>query len=64
MKLKTHKAAKKRIKITGSGKLRTEKAARKHLLTNKSKRQKKGYKNGRAVPKGDAKNMRKLLPNG
>ena len=35
MKQKTHKGAAKRIKITGSGKLRREQANRRHLLEGK-----------------------------
>jgi len=34
-KLKTHKGAAKRIKVTGSGKLRRFQAGRRHLLTGK-----------------------------
>ena len=38
MKQKTHKGAAKRIKITGSGKLRREQANRRHLLEGKPSR--------------------------
>ncbi|EKD63180.1 MAG: hypothetical protein ACD_51C00323G0004 [uncultured bacterium] len=41
VKQKSHSGAKKRIKKTGSGKFRMEKAAKRHLLANKSHRQKK-----------------------
>lgn len=62
MKLKSHSASKKRIRITGTGKLRFEKSAKKHLLINKSKRQKELYKGGMPISKGMEKNIRKLLP--
>ena len=39
-KLKTNKAASKRYKFTGSGKIKRTKANRRHLLANKTKRQK------------------------
>ena len=35
MKQKTHKGTAKRIKVTGSGKLRRERAYRRHLLEGK-----------------------------
>ena len=35
MKQKTHKGTAKRIKVTGSGKLRREQAGRRHLLEGK-----------------------------
>ncbi len=37
-KNKTHSGMKKRVRITGSGKLRTERAGRRHLLERKSSR--------------------------
>ncbi|MBD3270349.1 50S ribosomal protein L35 [Candidatus Peregrinibacteria bacterium] len=63
MKQKSHSGVKKRIKKTGSGKLMWEKSAKKHLLTGKSKRQKKLHPGGKPVSKSDAKNMAKLLAN-
>ena len=39
-KLKTNKAAKKRYKITATGKVKRTKANRRHLLANKTSRQK------------------------
>lgn len=39
-KLKTNKAASKRYGFTGSGKVKRTKANRRHLLANKTKRQK------------------------
>lgn len=57
-KLKTHKATSKRIKVTGSGKLLRERAAKSHLLTHKSPR-----KSGTtAVATSDIKKVKKLLP--
>ena len=40
-KLKTNRAAKKRYKETASGKFKRTKANRRHLLANKTNRQKK-----------------------
>lgn len=62
MKLKSHSASKKRVKVTGSGKFLFRKSAKKHLLTNKSKRQKKLFRNGKPLTAIATKNFRKLLP--
>ncbi len=62
MKLKSHSASKKRFKVTGTGKLKYEKAGKKHLLINKSKRQKGLYKNGNVLSPKESRNIKKLLP--
>ncbi len=61
MKKKTHSGAKKRVKITGSGKFRMEKAAKRHLLVNKSKRQKNIGGNKRVVSPSDVRKLKALL---
>ena len=43
-KLKTNKAAKKRYSYTATGKVKRTKSNRRHLLANKTKRQKKSGK--------------------
>lgn len=40
MKLKTHSGAKKRTRITGTGKVLFDKTAKRHLLSQKSKKAK------------------------
>ena len=62
MKLKSHRASAKRVKVTGTGKLRFQKSAKKHLLINKSKRQKKAFKSGKPLTAKAARNIRRLLP--
>jgi len=62
MKLKTHSASKKRFKVTGTGKLIANKAGKKHLLFNKSKRQKKLFRSGMGLVAKDQAIMKKLLP--
>lgn len=64
MKQKTHSGAKKRFKITGgkkNPKLIGRKASTRHLLINKSKRQKKMTGKAFGMEKGDTKNIKKLL---
>lgn len=62
MKQKTHSGAKKRVRKTGSGKLQMEKAARRHLLLQKSKRQKAAGKNPHDLSQTEVKRIKKLLP--
>ncbi len=61
MKQKTHSGTKKRVKVTGSGKLRFQKACKNHLLSSKSKRQKKYGRLGIAAPEGHEKTLKRLL---
>jgi len=63
MKQKSHSGAKKRIKVTGTGKFRFQKAHKSHLMAHKSKRAKKLNKSGQAVNAADKRNMARLLPN-
>lgn len=61
-KLKTRKAAAKRIKVTGSGKLLRGQVMMSHLKTKKSaqrKRRKSGYVE---LSKADRKKIKRLLP--
>lgn len=61
MKQKTHSGLKKRTKITGSGKVMLNKACKNHLLSSKSKRQKKSNRLGQAAPAGAMKTFARLL---
>jgi len=61
MKQKTHSGLKKRTKITGSGKVMINKACKNHLLSSKSKRQKKTGRLGIEAPKGRMKTIARLL---
>lgn len=63
-KLKTLRALKKRIKITGTGKLLRRKAFKSHLLTKKSKKRKRNLKKLTVVTKEEEKRLKKLLPYG
>jgi len=61
MKQKTHSGVKKRVKVRNSGTLAVEKSAKRHLLSNKSKKQKASFKSGMPLDKTRAKSVRKLL---
>jgi ribosomal protein L35 len=62
MKQKSHSGLKKRIKVRKSGSISVQKSCRNHLLTNKSKRQKKMGATGMAVHPTRVKAIRRLLP--
>ena len=60
-KNKTHSGAAKRIRITGSGKLRRQKAGRRHLLEKKSSALTRRLEGTTEVAKNDVKRIRRLL---
>jgi large subunit ribosomal protein L35 len=62
MKLKNRSSLKKRIKVTGSGKIRMQKSSKQHRLAQKSKRQKKLYKGGKPTSQGNETNIKMQLP--
>ena len=60
-KMKTHRGAAKRFKLTGSGKLVRRKAFRNHLLEKKSPLRKRRLKREAQVTGGDRDRMERLL---
>jgi large subunit ribosomal protein L35 len=63
-KLKTHKGAKKRFRITATGKIKRWKANASHILTKKSRKRKRYLKQSTTVVKEEFKRVRNLLPYG
>ncbi|MDA3780033.1 MAG: 50S ribosomal protein L35 [Bacteroidales bacterium] len=61
-KMKTHKGSAKRFKKTGSGKLKTKRAFRSHILTKKSPKRKRKLRKEGTVKKCDAKRVNEMLP--
>ncbi len=61
-KLKTNRAAAKRFKTTGSGKLRRSKAYKSHLLSKKSPKRKRNLRNAAFVDSTNVRSIRRLLP--
>ena len=61
-KLKTKSGAKKRFKITGSGKIKRKKAFKSHILTKKETKQKRRLTNKTIVKKVDEGNIKPMLP--
>ena len=61
-KMKTSRAAAKRFKLTGSGKLKRNKAYKRHILTKKSPKTKRNLRKAGLVDATNVKNMKKILP--
>jgi large subunit ribosomal protein L35 len=60
-KIKTHKGAAKRFKITGSGKILRVKAYKGHILTKKNAERKRRLSKMQEVSASDTKKVRRLL---
>jgi large subunit ribosomal protein L35 len=60
-KMKTKSSAKKRFKVTGTGKLKRKHAFKSHILTKKSKKRKARLTKSGLVHKSDAANIRQQL---
>ena len=63
-KLKTHKGAKSRFKITGTGKIMRTKGPKSHLRVHKAKRVKKHLAEMTELFSGDRKRISRLISNG
>lgn len=61
-KLKTKRAAAKRFKVTGTGKLMRNKAYKRHILTKKSAKVKRNLRKSTVTDSTNAKVMKKILP--
>ena len=61
-KLKTNKAASKRFTMTGTGKLKRQKAGKQHILTKKTRKNKRDLRKAEMVDKSNVLNMKKILP--
>ncbi|MDO5771770.1 MAG: 50S ribosomal protein L35 [Bacteroidales bacterium] len=60
-KIKTNSGAKKRFALTGSGKIKRKHAFKSHILTKKTKKQKRNLTHFSIVESCDRVNVRKLL---
>ncbi len=61
-KMKTSRAAAKRFKVTGTGKLKRNKAYKRHILTKKTTKTKRNLRKATIADATNAKNMKKILP--
>ncbi|MDX1979924.1 MAG: 50S ribosomal protein L35 [Bryobacteraceae bacterium] len=63
-KLKTHKGAAKRFKITGSGKITRRHAFARHILTSKAPGRKRKLAQNAVMDAGDVPKVKIMLPYG
>ena len=62
-KQKTHSGLKKRVRVTGSGKLKRGHSYTGHLKTNKSHKQNKNLSKSGLVHESDMKSIKSLISN-
>jgi large subunit ribosomal protein L35 len=63
-KMKTHRGAAKRLKKTGSGKIKRMRAFKSHILNKKTRKRKRRLRKPELVSRADEKRMNKILPYG
>lgn len=63
-KMKTNRAAAKRLKRTAKGKLKRYRANHSHILTKKSRKRKRRLRSSTLVSDADQKRMDRLMPYG
>ena len=61
-KIKTNRSAAKRFKVTGTGKLKRNKAYRRHILTKKSTKNKRNLRQAAITDATNVKSMKKIIP--
>ncbi|OQX11680.1 MAG: 50S ribosomal protein L35 [Desulfobulbaceae bacterium A2] len=61
-KMKTNRGAAKRFRLTGSGKLRRNKAYRRHILTSKTTKQKRQLRKSGLIHPADQPGLMRILP--
>ena len=61
-KLKSHRGAAKRFKVTASGKVMRSKAFKRHILTSKTRSRKRHLRGTSTVADADAPKLHRMLP--
>ena len=61
-KIKTSRAAAKRFKKTGTGKIVRAKAYKSHILTKKTQKRKRNLRKAAVLDQTNVKSMKKILP--
>ena len=60
-KMKTRRAAAKRFTVTGSGKIKRNKAYKSHILTKKSQKRKRGLRKATTLTSADLKRIKRSM---
>jgi len=61
-KMKSNRGAAKRFKVTAAGKVKRSRAYARHILTNKTTKQKRGLRSPALVDDSNVASIKKLLP--
>jgi large subunit ribosomal protein L35 len=61
-KIKTHRGAAKRFKVTGTGKISRHHAYKSHILGKKTAKRKRGLRHGALVSAEKKKKTKRLIP--
>lgn len=61
-KIKTHRGAAKRFKVTKNGKVKRAKAFKSHILTKKTSKRKRHLRQPAILSKADQKRIREVIP--
>ena len=60
-KIRSNRAARKRFRITGTGRIKRTKAYASHILTKKTTKRKRNLRKGTTVSGSDARRVRRML---
>ena len=60
-KMKTHRGAAKRLKATGTGRLKRSKANKSHILTKKTTKRKRNLRQSTTVSSADGDRVKRML---
>ena len=63
-KMKTHRGAAKRFKLTASGKIVRRRSLKQHILTSKTTKRKRRLRQPDLISAADKRKVQSLLPNG
>ncbi len=63
-KMKTHRGVAKRVKKTGTGKLKRMRAYKSHMLTKKTQKRKRRLRKATLISAADSKRINRLLAYG
>lgn len=61
-KIKTHRGAAKRFRVTKNGKIKMARAFKSHILTKKTSKRKRHLRKASILSKADYKRIKKVLP--
>lgn len=61
-KIKTHSSSKKRFKLTGTGRVKRNKAYKSHILTKKTTKRKRNLRKSTIASDADSAVIKRLIP--